>query len=305
MRLSSHQKRTPHGPGYLVALAGHRVRKSQARSTLAKMNLSRVPRSTRRWWRLTSALPALGLLITVAIAPPAGAAGRYTMMLTALRPVSPVSATLYAGQTVRVDAVGFLNGNVAHQGTVSVGSNDPSNRSMCIVSLSGQRYYCDTVFASPGRWVLSAVFRQIVHGRSVVRARKSIAIEVQPAPVTAQATTMLFDSPLSYYSVAPSGGYTVQMTGLLSVVQAYTTQLASPGAGIVSFTDATGATLCQVTVPPMPVSELLQCTGGPYTSPPVNPITAHYSGTNAGLDDGSGVVYAPDNSASANIGQYP
>ena len=246
------------------------------------------------------------LLVATAFAPAAnGASVRYSMMLTAFRPVIPVSATLYAGQTVRVDAIGFLNGNVPHQGTVSVGSNDPTNRSICIVSLSGQRYYCDTVFASPGRWVLSAVFRQSVHGRSVVRARKSITIQVHLAPVTAQATTMLFDAAMSYYSLTPSGGYTVQMAGLLSVVQTYATQLASPGAGVVSFTDATGATLCQVTVPPTPVSELLQCTGGPYSSPPVNPITAHYSGTNAGLDDGSGVVYALNTSGPANIGQYP
>lgn len=292
-------------PGSVTAPAGHPVRESQARSTLENMDLSRVSRSTRRSWRLMSALLALGLFVTVAVTPPAGAAGRYSIMLMAFRPTIPNSSTLYAGKTVRVDAVGFLNGNVPHQGTVSVESNDPTNRSICIISLSGQRDYCDTVFASPGRRMLSAVFRQSVHGRSVVRARKRIAIEVQPAPVMAQATTMLFDAPLSYYSVTPSGGYTVQMAGLLSVVQAYAIQLASPGAGVVSFTDATGATLCQVTVPPTSVSELLQCTGGPYASPPVNPITAHYSGTNAGLNDGSGVVYALDTSAPANIGQYP
>ena len=135
--------------------------------------------------------------------------------------------------------------------------------------------------------------------------RRTLNIQVQVAPVTAQATTMLFDAPSSYYSVALSGGYTVQMAGLLSVDQVYATQLVSPGAGIVSFTDATGATLCQVTVPPTPVAALLQCSGGPYASPPVNPITAHYSGTNAGLDDGSGVVYTPDISAPGNIGQHP
>lgn len=122
-------------------------------------------------------LLALGLLVTVAIAPSAGAAGRYSMMLTAFRPVVPVSTTLYAGQTVRIAVVGFLNGNVPHQGAVSVGSNDPTNRSICIVSLSGQRHYCDTVFARPGRWGISAVFRQSVHGRWVVRARKSINIQ--------------------------------------------------------------------------------------------------------------------------------
>ncbi len=246
-------------------------------------------------------------LITMAIAAPvAGAAGRYSISLWAFRPVVPASTTLYAAQTVRVDAVGFLNGNVPRQGTVAVGSNDPANRSICVISLSGHRDYCDTVFATPGRWVLSAIFRQVVRGRSVIRARRSAAIDVQPAPIPAQPTVMLFDSEMSYYWAAPSGGYDVQLAGLLSVIQLNNpTQLVSPGAGVISFTDSTGTTLCQVSVPPTSVAQLLQCTGGPFANAPSGFITASYSGTNAGLDDGSGVVYASDTSAPAQIALYP
>ncbi len=276
------------GPAYTLGMTHFRAFTGAARSGL-----------------FVPLLLSLSLIMPVTAVPVAGATGRYSLVLWAFRPTNPASSTLYAGETARVDAVGYFNGNVPRQGTVTVSSNDPANRSICVISLSGHRYYCDTVFATPGRWLLSAVFRQVVRDRSVIRARKNTAIDVQPAPVPAQFTEMLFDSAMSYYWTAPGGGYDVQLAGLLTVMQTYSNQLTSPGAGTISFTDATGATLCQVSVPQTPVAQVLQCTGGPFSSAPSGFITASYSGTSIGIDDGNGVVYAPDTSAPAQIAFYP
>lgn len=63
-----------------------------------------------------------------------------------------------------------------------------------------------------------------------------------------------------------------------------------PGAGTITFTDASGQVICSAQV----VADLVAgCTGSPVASPPPNPITAYYSGTQVGVDDGAGSSYAP------------
>jgi hypothetical protein len=79
----------------------------------------------------------------------------------------------------------------------------------------------------------------------------------------------------------------------------------SPGAGTVTFTDALGRKICSVTVYPGEGDTQLFCnTLGPSGQLPTtvfyptNPITATYSGTSRGTNDGLGTDYA----ASSNSG---
>jgi hypothetical protein len=65
----------------------------------------------------------------------------------------------------------------------------------------------------------------------------------------------------------------------------------SPGGGTVTFRDADGSLICVATLDSNPFSTTVGCFAGSLSTPPPNPITVSYSGTQTGYDDGYGTSY--------------
>ena len=186
----------------------------------------------------------------------------------------------------------FFGSSRAQSGVVNVTSNDPHVRQVCGITI-GPRWpnHCGLGFPNSGTWTIKAQYEKeyalpahYLHTQTLrIRIRAASTTTTQPQEA-AQATITKF-SPESYNQVVVT---TYDPTEIATVQDA--TGSYSPEAGTVTFTDANGSIICTAQVE---VDFASECTGIGRSSPPPNPIIAHYSGTKIGSNDGLGSWYAP------------
>ena len=199
------------------------------------------------------------------------------------------------GDTLHVIAVPFINGNTENHGEINVTSNDPLKKNICNIIMSTKHFYCNISFPNAGNWTIVARYKAAILGPNHYLASKSLKVTIsghaptttttQPQ-VTEQATITVFSS-ASYNQLVVTTYYPIEIA---TVEVAASPGVYYPGSGTVTFTDATGSQICVANVE---VDFAPQCVGGGRSSPPPNPITAHYSGTDSGTNDGLGSWYAP------------
>jgi len=115
-------------------------------------------------------------------------------------------------------------------------------------------------------------------------------------PVTTTTETQIYDQPTTlFYDGFLS--YTEEIGGLFYATEdadltitAYPSL--SPEAGTVTFYDASGRFICVGVVPDLILGTVVSCEGVGLAAAPPTPITAVYSGTQFGYDDGYGTSYA-------------
>jgi hypothetical protein len=115
-------------------------------------------------------------------------------------------------------------------------------------------------------------------------------------PVTTTTETQIYDQPtnLSYDGFA---SYVEELGGLFYATEDADLSITaypslSPEAGTVTFYDASGKIICIGQVPNTILGTVVSCGSGGLTAAPATPITAVYSGTQFGYDDGYGTSYA-------------
>jgi len=113
-------------------------------------------------------------------------------------------------------------------------------------------------------------------------------------PVTTTTETQLFDQPVtieydSFLSYNETLGGHVYATVDADIT--ITGLALSPAAGTVSFYDVSDSLICSAAVPTDYFETVVSCGSGPLAVAPPTPITAVYSGTQSGYDDGFGTSY--------------
>jgi hypothetical protein len=117
---------------------------------------------------------------------------------------------------------------------------------------------------------------------------------VSPATTTTetqiydQATTISYDGFLSFNEELGGLFYATEDADL--TITAYSSL--SPEAGTVTFYDASGRLICIGVVPDSIFGTVVSCGSGGLAAAPPTPISAVYSGTQFGYDDGYGTSYA-------------
>lgn len=106
-----------------------------------------------------------------------------------------------------------------------------------------------------------------------------------------QATTVEYDSFLSYTEEIGGLYYATEYADLN--IDGYSL---SPGGGVVSFYDANGDLVCMGAVSSSPFETVASCEAVGLAAAPPTPISAVYSGTQLGYDDGYGTSYAGSSS---------
>jgi hypothetical protein len=102
-----------------------------------------------------------------------------------------------------------------------------------------------------------------------------------------QATTIKYDSFLSYTEEIGGLYYATEDADL--TITGYSL---SPAAGTVDFYDANGDLICSGVVPNSFLGTVVSCGSVGLAAAPPTPISAIYSGTQFGYDDGYGTSYA-------------
>jgi hypothetical protein len=246
--------------------------------------------------RLRNALSILALVTVANSLSPAiaDAATHYTITIRLSLVDSSLPGQFLPNDTLRLTTNVFVDGRQANTGALFLYTTNPQEPRLCVVSYeSRQGHFCVIDFPNAGRWRIVGKFAlSFMSGvANHFNATKAIAATIfAPAPpstisYTPQATSTVFGS--GSFNQLIGGKYfpiedaTVTITGQGA---------ASPGGGSVIFTDAYGNVICGVSVSAVPQ---VGCTGVGRSSPPVNPVTATYTGTNLGISDGIGYVYAP------------
>ena len=201
------------------------------------------------------------------------------------------AGSLFVNDPLRLTVNTYLGSGRARTGQIYLTTNDPKEHLLCGMAVGrGRGNFCNIDFPNAGMWTIKAQFEtQDVFPAHYIYT-KTLLVRIRPTPTTTtqpqetqQATITTFSSQ-SYNQVVATTYYPIEIA---------TVQVASgpyyPGAGVVTFKDATGSTICTAQVQLDFASE---CTGSGRSSPPPNPITAYYSGTNVGLNDGLGSWYA-------------
>ena len=184
----------------------------------------------------------------------------------------------------------FLGTSRAQSGLVNVTSNDPQVRQVCSIAI-GPRWpnHCGLGFPNFGTWTIKAQYEKGYSFPAHYQLTQTLRIRIRAVPTTtqpqevAQSTITRFSS-ASYNQVVDTTYYPTE----IAIVQDATGQ-DYPEAGTMTFTDANGSIICTAQVE---VEFASECTGSGRSSPPPNPITANYSGTNTGFNDGLGSRYA-------------
>lgn len=187
----------------------------------------------------------------------------------------------------------YAGAALARRGITYLTTNDPQEPQLCAISIRpGSGNYCNIDFPNDGRWTIIAKYASVDKWppRFVALKRIGVAIPaLTPASTTttqpqvyAQPTTtsVIYADPLISGEYTALVGATVTVNGQGSL---------SPGSGVVAFFDANGVLLCEAAVGS---SDFVECSGYPSSTPNPVPITADYSGTNIGVNDGIGTVYA-------------
>ena len=185
----------------------------------------------------------------------------------------------------------FLGSSRAQSGVVNVTSNDPQVRRVCGITI-GPRWpnHCGLGFPNPGTWTIKAQYEKAFALPAHYLLTQTLRVRIRAAPTTATQpqdsaqTTITKFSAASYNQVVVTTYYPTEIATVQDATGAD-----YPEAGTVTFTDATGSTICTAQVEVQFASE---CTGSGRNSPPPNPITANYSGTTTGFNDGLGSWYA-------------
>lgn len=204
----------------------------------------------------------------------------------------------WTNDELRLTVEVFVGGKRTRAGITDLTTNDPQERELCEISalpLVGD--YCNIDIPNPGRWTIVARFARVDTWPEHYTTSRALRVKInRPTPTTAepqiydQATQVIFSSD-SFNQAVADVYYPNEDAG---VVVAGSNETEFPGAGTITFTDAEGKVICSTQV----VADLeAGCTGSPVSSPPPNPITAYYSGTQAGLDDGAGSSYAPSSTS--------
>jgi hypothetical protein len=193
--------------------------------------------------------------------------------------------------TVRV----YVGGSPARQGVTYLTSNDPSEPELCNVGIPGGNY-CNIDFPNPGRWTIVAKYGLVFSYPQRFSASSSLAVVIRksahkppvhnPPPGQATQTSVFYTDTYINGSYYPLASATVSVVGQGSL---------SPEAGTVTFFDAQGGFICQATVDS---AGTVECGGFSFPSPMPAPATGNYSGTNVGVNDGAGTVYAPSSGQS-------
>jgi len=200
--------------------------------------------------------------------------------------------SLFVNDPLRLTVNTYVGSGRARTGQVYLTTNDPQERLLCGLAI-GRREgnFCNIDFPNTGTWTIKAQYETrdvfpphyIYTKELIVRIRSVSSTTTQPQDLEqATITTISFES---YNQVIVTTYYPTEIASVQDASGPY-----SPEAGVVTFTDATGRMICTAQVQGAFPSE---CTGSARSSPPPNPITAHYSGTNIGFDDGLGSWYAP------------
>ena len=108
-----------------------------------------------------------------------------------------------------------------------------------------------------------------------------------------QPTNLFYDGFLS--SVEEIGGLFHVTEDADLTITAYPSL--SPEAGTVTFTDASGRVICTGEVPNTILGTVVSCGSVGLAVAPPTPVTAAYSGTQVGYDDGYGTSYAGSTAA--------
>jgi hypothetical protein len=251
--------------------------------------------------RTLSALALLTVVFTYSTTPTTASASTpaTSMELAILNLSNP--GDFETGATLHLIAVAFIHGDEEPGGVIYVTSNDPSKSHICNIAMASKHFYCNIEFPNAGTFTITARYRGPYEGSLRNLKTKSISATITSPPT--QPTETLVSPALSYYQETADGQYTVTAGVLVSVIQSFDIQLLSPGGGTITVSDAAGNVLCQINVPAAPTATALSCTGGPFATPPQNPITASYSGTSAGNNDGQGTSYS-GSSGLVTIGPY-
>lgn len=204
----------------------------------------------------------------------------------------------WTNDVLRLTVQVFVGGTRTRAGITDLTTNDPEELELCEVSalpFSGD--YCNIDIPNPGNWTIEARFARMDTWPERYTSSKAIRVKItRPTSTTTepqiydQATQVEFGSDSNnletdgvYYPIEDAG-----------VIVAGSGGSEFPGAGTITFTDASGRVICSTQV----VADLVTgCEGSPVASPPPNPITAYYSGTQAGVDDGAGASYAPSSTS--------
>jgi hypothetical protein len=201
----------------------------------------------------------------------------------------------YLGDTLRLTVNVTINGRQARTGALYLDTTDRAEPNLCVVAFDPPHSnYCKIDFPNSGRWRIMAKYtlNNTWYTNPRFVATGTLAATIHPIPTTTisyapQATTTVVSS--NSFNQVIAGHYFPQEYATVTVNGE---PGASPGGGGVTFTDAAGAVICGTVVSVVATFTGVRCTGAARNTPPVNPVTATYTGTNLGSNDGIGYVYA-------------
>jgi hypothetical protein len=249
----------------------------------------------RQWPQLCARQLAISLVVAGLLV------GSYTVPSEAA-PKSRISIVLslvdtslpsgyFPNDTLRIAAQVLVNGKPARTGDLVLDSTDPKERLLCGIGFPTAIKYCIIDFPNAGHWKIIAKYAlDFVFPLRYVAVSSIAATIHSPSPPTTisyvpQATTTTI-SPSSFNQVIVGSVYPIEEATVIVNGQAFPV---TPGAGSVVFTDAAGVVICAALVSAVPQVE---CTGSVRSSAPPNPVTATYTGTSFGVNDGIGSEYA-------------
>jgi hypothetical protein len=200
----------------------------------------------------------------------------------------------WTNDVLRLTVQVFVGGTRTRVGITDLTTNDLQERELCEVSaLPFGGDYCNIDIPNPGTWKIQARFARVDTWPEHYTSSKMIRVKItRPTPTTTE--PQIYDQPTQVEFSSDS--YNLETAGVYypiedaGVIVTGSGGSAFPGGGSITFTDASGRVICSTQV----VADLVAgCEGSPVASPPPNPVTAYYSGTQAGVDDGAGSTYAP------------
>ena len=198
----------------------------------------------------------------------------------------------WASDTLKLTVNVTIGGRPASQGDTQLTTSDPKEPSLCGIVMGESGHSCNVDFPHPGRWIIVAKYEGSNAYPPRFVASKAIAVLIR-SPGTASTPTTLPKAPVIQSTsvsakideLAVSGGYTMLFYGKVVVANS---ESQTPGAGAITFY-ADGVYQCEAIVTVLGTAE---CSGLTYPATIPGPYIAYYSGTNAGIDDGTSSDYA-------------
>lgn len=257
-------------------------------------------RSHRFIASLSRAISSIALF-SLALATVTGAASKFPNADSATKQHISIKMTLndltspglyWPNDELRITVQVCVAGHLARGGDTYLTTNDRAEPTLCgIIARSGRGDYCNIDFPNARNWLIKAHYETTYSWPPRYVASQTIRVTVVSSTTTTE--RQVYNQPTvttvasSFNQSQFSGGYlpyeqaTVKIQGLVL----------SPEAGVVTFTDALGEVICSAGVAsPLGV---VGCSGTVQRTPPPNPVTATYSGTQFGTDDGLGTSYGP------------